>query len=61
MICYETFKKPKGHSAMDKALACGRGSNPDMTKDFFSSEKIISAPILLGTPAASTLSPNGLE
>ena len=34
--------------AMDEALACHAGLNPDMTKDF-------SAPILLGNPAMCTL------
>ena len=44
---------------MDKALACHtlfRVSKLDMTEDFFNYEKIISAPILLGTPAMYTLS-----
>ena len=42
---------------MDKALACNTGSqglNPDTTKDFFNSEKLISAPVLLGTPTVCT-------
>ena len=43
---------PKGHSAMDKAVAChagGRGSNPGTTK-------VYSAPILSGPPAMCALS-----
>ena len=43
----------------DKALAChtgSRGLNTDTAKDFFNSEKIISAPILLGTFAVRTFS-----
>ena len=47
---------------MYKALICrtggqGRVWKPDMTKDCLNSEKNLSAPILLGTPVAATLSP----
>ena len=44
---------PEGYSAMDEAVDCrtgGLGSNPNTNKDFFNSDKIISAPILSGTP-----------
>ena len=47
---------PKGHSAMDKALACHTGGQclkPGWNQRFFNSEKIIGAPIILYTPAAS--------
>ena len=61
-----SYSGPRGKVlSMDKALAChtgSRGSNPYTTEDFFNDEKIISAPILLGTHAgAFSLSPNVLE
>ena len=49
---------PKRHSTIDKALAChtsGWGLNPDGTKDFFNSEKIISALFLSCTPNVCSL------
>ena len=58
------FDKIARNCTMDKALALhtgGQGSNPNTTKDFFSSEKIISAPIFSGTPWVNYLSPKGLE
>ena len=50
--CIYVLIKPKGHDAMDKALAWrtdGWGSNSDTTK-------VYSAPILLDTPTMWTLS-----
>ena len=57
--CLSIFFPPKGHNAIDKVLACHRGSrglNPNWTKDFFNSKKITRAPFLTGTPAVCILS-----
>ena len=55
---------PEGRSRMDKALICHKGRQGlslDMTKKFYLAEKIISAPILLGTLPICIISPNGME